>query len=337
MKLLRYRIAWAVGIGVGACAIGAIVAACSSSSSPSGGGPGGSAVGGADNNCTHPNTQNIEFSPMYSASIPGSMMHSFQVPAIVTGVSNASVKWSASDSTAVGQQTDMTTGGTMITVLKPGDVTIYANIQGDLCGQATLHVTSSTEEDWMAGNMRYNNGNVLIDPFANRGDAGMMRFMGFNPNAPSILEGPDGGAAPACTNCHGMASTSTIFKGIDHTPEQTAGFSDQELTDMIVNGIIPDGGYYDSTIIPYRFWQFFHRWSDMTPQQQRGIITYLRSLTPTPQSGKFDFGGLQRDGGMMGPPPTMGDDGGGGEDSSTTTPDATTVVDAGTGADATPE
>jgi hypothetical protein len=75
----------------------------------------------------------------------------------------------------------------------------------------------------------------------------------------------------------------------------------------------------------------------MTPQQQRGIITYLRSLTPTPQSGKFDFGGLQRDGGMMGPPPTMGDDGGGGEDSSTTTPDATIVVDAGTGADATPE
>jgi hypothetical protein len=201
----------------------------------------------------------------------------------------------------------------------------------------------------MAGNDRYNNGNPLYNPFAMRGmgDGGppmrpMGGFMTPAPGTPSILEGPDGGAAPACTNCHGPTATGGVFQGIEHTPEQTGGFSDQVLTDIILNGIIPDGGYYDSTIIPYQFWTFFHRWTDMTPQQQKGIIVYLRSLTPSPQSGKFDFNGLMRDGGPGGggPPPNTGDDSGTAEDSSTTTtPDATTVVDAGAeaGADATPE
>jgi hypothetical protein len=347
MKLLSYRIAWAVGIGVGACAIGAVVAACGSSGSSSGG-PGNGSAGGADDNCAHPDTLNIEFNPMYSASIPGST-HTFRVPAIVTNASGANVTWTTSTSdTNVQHQHDDKTGGEMFTILQPGNFTIFANIAGQDCGKAPLNVTSATEADWMAGNDRYNSGNALFNPFAMRGmgDGGPPMgpppggFMTPAPGTPSILEGPDGGAAPACTNCHGPTATGGVFQGIEHTPEQTAGFSDQELTDIIVNGIIPDGGYYDSTIIPYRFWTFFHRWTDMTPQQQKGIIVYLRSLEPTPQSGKFDFGGLREAGvGGGGPPPSTGDDSGSGEDSSTTTPDATmtTVVDAGTGADATPE
>jgi hypothetical protein len=347
MKLLSYRIAWAVGIGVGACAIGAVVAACGSSSSGSSadGGPG--TPGGPNNSCTHPNALTIEFNPMYSASIPGSTAHNFQVPAIVTGVSGATVTWTTSDSTAATTQPDPATGGTTITVLKPGMVTVFANINGDLCGEAPLNVTSATEMDWQLGNARYNSGNTLINPFAmmGMGDGGPpMRprggFMTPAPGTPSIFEGPDGGAAPACTNCHGPTATGGVFQGIEHTPEQTGGFSDEDLTNIIVNGLIPDGGYYDSTIIPYMFWTFFHRWTDMSPEVQKGIIVYLRALPPSPQSGKFDFNGLRRDGGMGGgPPPPMGDDSGSGEDSSTTTPDATTttVVDAGPGADATPE
>jgi hypothetical protein len=338
MKLLSYRIAWAVGISVAGCAVGGGISACSSSSS-SGASPDGSTVGGGT--CSNPNSLNIAFNPMYSASIPGSTTHTFQVPAVVTGVSGANVVWSASDMTAVGLQPDPQTGGTTITVLKPGTVTINAQIGTDLCGSAPLTVTQATEDDWTAGNARYNNAQPLINPFAmmGMGDGGIPQgpppggFMIPSADSPSILEPADGGPGPACTNCHGPTATAGAFQGIEHTPEQTAGFNDQELTDIIVNGIIPDGGYYDNTIIPYQYWQFFHKWRDLTPAQQKGMIVYLRSLTPTPQSGKFDFGGFPgRDGG---PPPATGDDGGSDDGSTGTDATITPPVDAGT--DATPE
>ena len=130
MKLLSYRIAWAVGIGVGACAIGAGVGACGSSSSSSGG-PSNNSTNGTLGNCTHPESLTIAYNPMYSASIPGSTAHTFQVPAVVSGVSGNNVVWSASDMTAVGLQPDSATGGIMITVLKPGTVKIFANIGTD--------------------------------------------------------------------------------------------------------------------------------------------------------------------------------------------------------------
>jgi hypothetical protein len=344
MKLLSYRIAWVVGIGAAGCAVGAGIAACGSSSSGSSGNS-GSSFDASSGTCSHPNSIQILFNPMYSAFIPGSNLQSFQVPAIVQGVSGANVVWSSSDSTAAMLQPDPQTGGTTITVLKPGTVTINAVIGSDLCGSAPLTVTSNTEADWMAGNARYNNGTALINPFAmmmGGGDGGMPQgpppggFMIPSESDPSPLEPADGGPGPACTNCHGPTATTGIFQGVEHTPEQTAGFSDQQLIDIVVNGIIPDGGTYDNNIIPYQYWQFFHKWRDLTPAQRTGIVVYLRSLTPAPQDGKTDFGGaFGRDGGG-GPPmmTTTGDDGGSASDASES--DATTVtVDAGT--DATPE
>jgi hypothetical protein len=343
MNLISYRVAWALGLSVGCCAIGAVgIAACSSSSSGAGSSsPDGSTGGGA---CSMPNSLTIAFNPMYSAFIPGSTMHSFLVPAVVTGVSGTNVQWSASDPTAVGFQADPQTGGTTITVLKPGTVTINAQIGDTLCGSAPLNVTQETEDDWSAGNARYNNGVGLINPYANMGtgDGGMPQgpppggFQVPSASDPSPLEPADGGPGPACTNCHGATATTGVFKGIEHTPEQTAGFSDQELTDIIVNGIIPDGGTYDQTIFPYAFWQYFHKWADLTDVQKKGMVVYLRSLTPMPQTGSADFGGaFARDGGGTMLPPA-GDDGGGGSDDASS--DATTpVVDAGTAADAASE
>jgi hypothetical protein len=343
MTLLSYRIAVALGVSAGGCALlGAGMAACSSSSSS--GTPNSSPDAAGGGACSSPNSLTIAFNPMYSAFIPGSTTHTFLVPAVVKGVSGANVVWSASDSTAVGFQADPKTGGTTITILKPGSVQINAQIGTDLCGSAPLTVTSETEDDWTAGNARYNNNVGLINPYANRdggaGDGGMPQgpppggFMVPSPSDPSPLEPADGGPGPACTNCHGLTATTGFFRGVEHTPEQTAGFSDQELTDIVVNGIIPDGGYYDNTILPYMYWQFFHKWRDMSPTEQKGIVVYLRSLTPAPQSGKLDFGGAggRGDGGAV---QQTGDGGGSTPDASE--PDATTVIDAGGGADATPE
>ena len=190
MNLISYRVAWALGLSVGCVAIGAAgIAACSSSSSGAGGSSADGSTGGGA--CSMPNSLTIACNPMYSAFIPGSTTHSFLVPAVVTGVSGTNVKLVGLDPTAVGFQADPQTGGTTITVLKPGTVTINAQIGDTLCGSALLSVTQETEDDWTAGNMRYNNGVGLINPYANMmmggGDGGMPRGL-----AARRLPGPVG-------------------------------------------------------------------------------------------------------------------------------------------------
>jgi hypothetical protein len=107
----------------------------------------------------------------------------------------------------------------------------------------------------------------------------------------------------ACTNCHGPTATDSVFKTVSHTPEQTAGFSDTDLQNIILNGQVPDGGYFDpSVVLPNceagancatfarNIWHSFHRWADITPDELPGVICYLRSLAPQSQSGMSNFG-----------------------------------------------
>ena len=99
----------------------------------------------------------------------------------------------------------------------------------------------------------------------------------------------------ACTNCHGDMSNGTLFgmtlfNDVQHTPEQTGGFSEDDLTNAFVNGTIPDGGYYSEAIIPYCFWHKAHTWRDIsTPEGQKGMRAYLRSLVPQEQLGCFEL------------------------------------------------
>jgi hypothetical protein len=272
--------------------VGAFVA-CSSSSNNNGNSSGGVSAG---NPCTTTITcaksdLNIVFSPMYSAYITDDNgTHTFKVPAIVDGISDPSnptaVTWGVSDPSAVSCATDPTTGGVMITVQKAEDVTVVAQVGGasGVCGSAKLGVTSAHDSDWQAGNARYNN-NVPFYP----GCVGLGRMV---PEAGC----PDAG--PACTSCHGPTANATVgFSDISHTPEQTGGFSDDDLTNIIVNGTVPDGGYFDDSIVPYRLWQRFHTWTDVQPVS-KGMIVYLRSLEPEAQMGMANFGGRGgRDGG----------------------------------------
>lgn len=299
-----------IAVGIGFTIVGAGVLACSSSTSGGGGGGGSTA-------CTEPNALTIEFSPMYSA-YDGT--HMFQIPAIVTGLSGAT--WSVSDPTAASLAADTETGGTMITITKGGVNTVTVNAQvGDLCGSATLNITQNAATDWQIGNARYNDGNAIHFGPPGSGDAGMTTT-------------PDAG--PACTQCHGPTADAG-FKDIAHTPQQTGGFSDQDLINIVVNGEVPgwnddgtssaDAGYFDPSIIPYQEWHHLHQWSDITTDEQAGIVVYLRSLTPTAQTGSADFGGHGGGdgghyGGMGGPPGSgsgsgPGGGGGGGDAGST--------------------
>jgi hypothetical protein len=218
----------------------------------------------------------IGFSPMYSAFAEG---HTFQVPAVVDGIKASSITWSASDPSMV----DLTPytdknglSGVLVTTRKAGTVDIIATA-GTLCGKSNLTISAATADDWMIGSARYNNGVVL--------QRGMGGGLGGG------LRGGDAGAPEvACTNCHGDTATALQFKTVAHTPQQTGGFTDAELMNIFRNGMVPPGGYFDEKIVRQVDWERFHRWP-MTDEQAKGIIVYLRSLTPTAQTGTSDFGG----------------------------------------------
>jgi len=329
MKRMSVRATIAFGVSVGALGAAAFVVACSGSTtsgSPGGGqeagGGGGDGSQTATGSCTSP-TIPLSFSPMYSAFIPGSTAHTFQIPAV--SVNGGALTWSASDANMVDITADPTTGGVMLTVKGTGKVTIIGTAADGTCGASELNVTTAAETDWATGNARYNDGNGLhFGPPDGGGrdgggrDGGGRDGGGF-PGVDAALVTPDAG--PACSNCHGPTATNGPFKDVSHTPEQTGGFTDQELIDIVVNGNVPDGGYFDpNVIIPdasgnpaqearaYQIWHSFHQWTDIDPDQQLGIVVYLRSLTPAPQDGTSNFGGRgPRDGGRRdgagNPPP----------------------------------
>jgi hypothetical protein len=279
--LLLRKLLVAVPIAVGFGALIAEVVACSGDSTSSAGdgadaGPPGSSAE-AYAFCPDAGLR-VAFNPMYSAY---DGKHLFQIPAIVVG-SSGNVTWSA-DSSMVGmQQNSERKNGVTITMLKPGTTYIQLKSSDGKCGVAKLTISPATDDDWKVGNARYNNGTTLDI-------SGTMSGTG------SPLETKSGG--PACTNCHGPTATNEIYTDVSHTPEQTGGFSDSDLVNIIVHGQFPDGGYFDNNIVRYPVWQNFHRWADITPERQKGIITYLRSITPADQKGSVNFGAIDDDGG----------------------------------------
>jgi hypothetical protein len=279
--LLRKRLV-AVTFAVGCCALAFEVAACTSNSA----GPSGPSTpvlpeaGCTDGGLT------VAFNPMYSA-YDGT--HTYAIPAVVYG-SNGKVTWSA-DSTMVGMQADTERPNeVLIQTLKAGDVIINVQSDDGKCGSAPLFVSQAAVSDWEIGNARYNDGQSLH------------LAAGASPGNKSPLE-QGGGSGPACTSCHGETATNGPFTDVSHTPEQTGGFSDDDLLNIILRGDFPDGGYFDKSIVTYAAWHNFHRWADITSDQQRGIITYLRSLTPRNQKGQVNFNAFDTDSGS-------GDDGG---------------------------
>lgn len=346
----------AVILGVLGLLTGSVAAldACSSSSGNNGGfgGDSGSSNddGAANAACTSMDALQIIFSPMYSAYIPGDSTQVFQIPAVVNGMDNTGITWTASPASAVTFAADTTTGGTMITMAAApaSPVTITANASGQ-CGTSQLTITPATMAQWSAGSARYNSNTPLLPQCVffhggqGFGGGGGMHDGGFPMHDGGGFGGftcPDAG--PACTQCHGPTANAMFgFQDIAHTPQQTGGFSDTDMINIITQGQVPgcgtsgtceDGGYFDPTIFPtndagliagqtpYEFWHSFHQWDDIQGSDQESMVIYLRSLTPTSQGGTSDFGGHydggghHHDGGYHhdgggGPPPPANDSG----------------------------
>ncbi len=301
----------------------AAIVACSSTNNDSGGGGGTNGTGqdGSTSNatsCTNP-TVTIDFSPMYSAFVTDSTAQQFLIPAVTDDGSQAT--WTISDTTVASLQAQTIAGqpGVMITMsgVGSGSVTVTATESNGTCGVSTLNITSAVEDDWTIGSQRYNDGIALhIGPppgfdggLDGGGGGGRHRDGGggdgggppFRNDGGSFFE-VDGGTA--CTNCHGPTATNGPYNDVSHTPEQIGGFSDDDLIGIITEGVVPDGGYFDPTVITpscdaapectaraYNEWHQFHQWTDITSDQYKGIVVYLRSLTPAPQNGTSNFGG----------------------------------------------
>jgi hypothetical protein len=176
-------------------------------------------------------------------------------------------------------------GQVILAVKKAGMVQVTARA-GDLSGTASLTITSSSADDWAIGQQRYNNG---IKFWPGRPDGGW-GGSGW---------GQDGGTRPmpneeaACTSCHGDHASGGPFKDVDHTPTQTAGYSDQDLITIFTMGMKPPG--VPNRIVSFERWHMFHQWI-MSDAEAKGLVVYLRSLTPESQ-GPVDFG---HDRGRMG-------------------------------------
>jgi hypothetical protein len=282
MSIIRRGESLARVVALGSALLSASCGKSASSTADTEGGNGGSTAGeiadaAAPTGCPK-SALTILFSPMYSAY---DGVHTFQIPAVVNGLDPTAITidWSASDPTMVKLEPDPTTGGVMITTQKSGTVSIIANA-GSLCGASLLTITAATPQDWTDGSNRYNDG-VVVNRLPRPGGGGMA--------------GGDGGTAEAaCTNCHGDTASGP-FKTVQHTPEQTGGFSDTDLTNIFEKGVVPTGGYFDTSIVSYAEWQGFHKWD--VGDSPQGVVVYLRSLTPAAQTGEANFGG-RFDGGV---------------------------------------
>lgn len=222
------------------------------------GGTGGSTGGtGGGNTCT--SGFPIIFSPVYSA-FDGT--NTYKVPVIAYGITGE-VKWTSSDPDAVYFDPGKVEFGdagapgaaAMITTRKVGEFTITAS-SGTSCGTTKLTVTQATAEERERGSNRYNNG------------------------VPLQL---DGGRTPACNNCHGSTNPNQMLLDVQHTPQQTGGYSDEEMKNIFLKGEKPANGGC-RVVTPCGTWTSIHKW-EVSDDEAKGIIFYLRSLEPAPQGG----------------------------------------------------
>jgi len=264
------------------CALALSLAGCGSSDdddddSPKAGnsGAGSGSVAGNGGSTPTGGGLTIVFSPMYSG-FDGE--NTYQVPAIVSGV--ADVMWSADPANLVDIEKDVESGGVLITTRGAGDVKITAKA-GPLSGTAMLKITQFTPQQRADGEKRYNNA-IPLPSFMFDPDAG--------PPNPSMFMIPDD---LSCKNCHGAGA---MALDVEHTPQQTGGYSDDDLIAIITNGTKPPGAKFHTMVPPF-IYTMFHTWG-ATDAEKVGLVAYLRSLSPATQ-GPLDFGGLVNRG-MMG-------------------------------------
>lgn len=281
------------------------------------------------------NALKLTFSPMYSA-YDGE--HPFKLPVKVVG---ATGKLKVTTSPDGFVDSDPSTDGVMLTMRKAGKTMVTIADEAGNTGSAELNVTQATPADYELGKTRYNSG---IEAFTLPEGGFMLPEGGFpeggfpeggigitrNPeSACTFCHRPDGAGGPSSSADGGM-----IMIDVEHTPQQTGGYSDEDIIKIFSEGVKPAGSPFrvlPDIMIPGRgsiaagIYMMIHKWN-VEDSVKKGIVTYLRGLEPKAQ-GAIDFGGLiprGGDGGFMLPNRDAG--------TTTTTDSGTTTTDAGSDA-----
>jgi hypothetical protein len=281
-------------------------------------GAGGGDAGGGGGMLT------IAFNPMYSAFDDNA--HDFKVPVKVTGATGKLTVKTSPDGFV---SSEPSPDGVMLTTKKAGKCDVTITDEKGNSGTASLTVTQNDPTDVDIGKERYANG---IDAF-NLPEGGIMfpegGFMLPEGGIAALGDGgirglfgdggfrvPEGGLPnfgimrndmSACTFCHipdgqQAANQNMMQIDVEHTPQQTAGYSDEDLINIFTMGKKPagagfrivNGGGVVPDALAAGIYMRLHTWN-VAPETQKGLVAYLRSLTPKAQA-EIDFGGLLRGG-----------------------------------------
>jgi hypothetical protein len=246
----------------------------------------------------------IQFSPMYSA-FDGA--HDFQLTPSVPIADPASkdsdpldpstLKWQIDGAYVKQDAFDQIPAAVLLTTKKAGTTTVKATgtTKGGIKvrGEATLTISPADPAEWDKGDMRYNGGTTI--------DFTMLRPMRSTDGSTTcgfpISIGDQLPKTSACSNCHNSMNNISV----QHTPTQTAGYSNEQLIQIFTQGEKPAGGTFNSPFLknipmPDCIYKSFHTW-DIDDETKNGIVWKLRSIPPAKQMD-IDFMRLA----MMAPP-----------------------------------
>jgi hypothetical protein len=236
----------------------------------------------------------IQFTPMHSA-FGGAQNYSLTpfVPSADPAskdsdpVMAATIKWNVDGAFAKQDPFAEIPGAIKLTTKKTGTTTVSLTATtasgAKVRGESKLTITPASDEEWAKGDMRYSGG-ANIDFRAMFGGAMMM------PGGPGVCGLPFNIMAmlpkdASCTNCH---NTSASAIAVEHTPTQTAGYSDEQLVSIFTQGQKPAGYQFNSVFLkmlpqPDCVYAMFHTWQ-IDEETKKGIILKLRSIEPKKQA-----------------------------------------------------
>ena len=236
----------------------------------------------------------ISFSPMFSA-FDGTHEYAVtpSVPSAAEGsqdsdpVMASTVKWQVDGAFVKQDEFPELTAAAKLTTKKAGKTVVKVTAKTlagvSIRGEAELTISEAKQDEWDAGEARYNNGMMItwMRPAMSAAGEGTCGL-------PVSIELP---TTSACGNCHNPMNTISV----EHTPTQTAGYSNEDLVNIFSAGQKPAGGTFNSPFLrnapmPDCIYGEFHTW-EMSDAEKKGIVWKLRSIAPRVQQ-EIDFGRL---------------------------------------------
>ena len=202
-----------------------------------------------------------------------------------------------------------------------GQVTVIATESGGSCGTSVLTITQNTVDDWMIGSARYNNGTSLMP--LHRPTAAFPGSTATSPTAASSSTAtsptasrstaassrprtrrasPRSTAAPRARTATGRPRRMVRSRRSRTRRSRRAASATRISRTSSSTARSPKAGTSTRRPRPELrrrgdmlrrrrrgIWHYFHRWSDITPDELPGVICYLRSLTPQAQAGHVEL------------------------------------------------